>query len=237
MNSKTILTKVKQRLNKLSSNDFQNIAAWKVLEAFNKGQIEWCRRNLHGANAAREGDEQSISRIDDLQKLLKHTPALSFTDNGDYFQSTLADWPLDFMRFNRVDLTAINTCCATPKRMVVYLAEESNVDILMTNENLKPGYDWGETFCTLKGNQLNVYHGKEFSITLAKLVYYRRPVVVEMVGQVNVYTGNASTVNVDCEFGDELAELLVDEAAEILAGDIENAGQVNRLNQRVEKNN
>jgi hypothetical protein len=48
MNNQTLLIKLKQRLNKLDSKDFDNIQCWQFVEAFNKAQLEWCRRNLHG---------------------------------------------------------------------------------------------------------------------------------------------------------------------------------------------
>ena len=38
MNNATIQLKIKQRLNKLDSSDYDNIEAWQLIEAFNKGQ-------------------------------------------------------------------------------------------------------------------------------------------------------------------------------------------------------
>ena len=73
MNNNLVVLKVNQRLNKLASGDFDNIQPWMTVEAFNKGVVSWCRRNLHGLNAKQEGDEQSKRRIDDLQILLKET--------------------------------------------------------------------------------------------------------------------------------------------------------------------
>lgn len=237
MNSNTILIKVKERLNKRSSQDYQNLPPWKILEAFNKGQLEWCRRNLHGANAATEGDQQSTSRIDDLQKIIKSTNSLTFTDKGDYFQSALSAWPVDYMRFDRFDLTAVNTCCNVAKSMTVYQVEDANWDVLKKDPNRNASYDWGETIAVIKGNLIHILHNGKFTVKQCSMSYYRRPVIVQMIGVKNIYTGANSTANVSCEFTDDLAELLVDEAATIIAGDIENAGQANRLNQRVEKNN
>jgi len=57
MNNATLQLKLKQRLNKLDSQDYDNIEPWQMIEAFNKAQLEWCRRNLHGNNPYKEGDE------------------------------------------------------------------------------------------------------------------------------------------------------------------------------------
>jgi len=50
MNNNTLLLKLKQRLNKLDSQDYDNIECWQAVEAFKKAQVEWCRRQLHGSN-------------------------------------------------------------------------------------------------------------------------------------------------------------------------------------------
>ena len=70
MQNSVLTIKIKQRLNKLDSQDYDNIECWQVVEAFNKAQVEWTRRQLHGINIVKEGDEQSTRRIDDLQVLL-----------------------------------------------------------------------------------------------------------------------------------------------------------------------
>ena len=65
MLNETIVYKVTQRLNKIASMDYDNIEKWQIVEAFNKAQVDWCRRQIHGMNQFKEGDEQSTRRIDD----------------------------------------------------------------------------------------------------------------------------------------------------------------------------
>ena len=62
MLNSTLVIKLKQRLNKLDSQDYDNIECWQVVEAFNKAQVEWARRQLHGINVVKEGDEGSTRR-------------------------------------------------------------------------------------------------------------------------------------------------------------------------------
>ena len=82
MNNTTLQLKFRQRLNKIASNDYDNIECWQIVEAFNKAQIEWCRRQLHGNNLFKEGDEMSKRRIDDLQILLtnRQLPTVHFAN-------------------------------------------------------------------------------------------------------------------------------------------------------------
>ena len=71
MDNLTIRLKINERVNKLDSNDYDNIHDWKIVEAFNKAAVDWSRRQLHGTNSHKTGDEQSKRRIDDLQVLLR----------------------------------------------------------------------------------------------------------------------------------------------------------------------
>ena len=86
MTNDLLQIKLRQRLNKLSSNDFDNLECWQIIEAFNKSQLQWCRRQLHGNNMYKEGDEGSQRRIDDLSNLLVET-TLTGSENLNYFEA------------------------------------------------------------------------------------------------------------------------------------------------------
>ena len=99
MTNDTIQIKVKQRINKLASNDYDNIMPWQIVEAFNKAQVTWCRRNLMGTNMTKTGDEASKRRIDDLQVLLSDKP-LAMVKKDLYFQSPAL--PADYFEWKRI---------------------------------------------------------------------------------------------------------------------------------------
>jgi hypothetical protein len=232
MLNSTITIKIKQRLNKLDSNDYDNIECWQVVEAFNKAQVEWTRRQLHGINQVREGDEQSTRRKDDLQVLL-NTQSLSLVNKDYYFRANL---PTEYLQWKRVDVFAAKDCCDN-RRMTVYLAEEGNLNQLLRDANKRPDFIWAETFATLKGDNVNIYTNGEFNISSADLVYYRQPIKIQIQGCVDPYTNVESTTNVLCEFKDDIIELIIDEAVAILAGDIESSNQYTRGTEGAERNN
>jgi hypothetical protein len=233
MNNVTILLKVQERLNKLSSNDYDNLEPWQILEAFNKGSVNWTRRQLHGTNLKQTGDEQSKRRIDDLQVLLREIP-VTVEKKDLYFRGPL---PQDYMEWKRISANAVNECCKDKRKLVIYLAEEANVDELLRDKNKKPSYDWGETFCTLEDNKVKIYTNNEFDIENAKLTYYKQPRRIQIVGVVDVYTNTPSTVEVISEFKDDIVEVIIDEAVKILAGDIESVNQMQISDNSVESNN
>jgi hypothetical protein len=233
MLNSTITIKMKQRLNKLDSQDYDNILCWQVVESFNKAQVEWSRRQLHGINLVKEGDEQSNRRKDDLQVLLDKTTITNLTDKGDY---SFLNLPGDYFQWKRVDVFAQKDCC-DKRRMVIYLAEEGNVSLLLRDKLKQPSFEWGETFATLIDNNINVYTNGEFNIPEAELTYYRQPRKIQIQDCVNPYTGIISTLNVECEFKDDIIELIIDEAVSILAGDIESGSQFSRTQESAERSN
>ena len=113
MNNTTLQIKFKQRLNKLASNDFDNIECWQIIEVFNKAQISWCRRQLHGTNQFGEGDEQSKKRVDDLQILLTTATLtgvdIPYDDKFGYFQADnfVNLYNLNYLEYKRIEAFGI----------------------------------------------------------------------------------------------------------------------------------
>ena len=232
MLNSTIEIKIKQRLNKLDSQDYDNIECWQIVEAFNKAQVEWARRQLHGINITKEGDEGSTRRKDDLQILLNNMD-LSLTDKDIYYASKL---PVDYLQWKRLDVYAKQECC-DKRRMTVYFAEEENVNLLLRDKAKQPNFVWAETFATLIGGYVNIYSNNVFEIQSADIIYYRQPIKIQIQGCVDPYTSLESTQNIQCEFKDDVVELIIDEAVSILAGDIESGSQFSRGTETAERNN
>lgn len=234
MNNQILRLKLKQRLNKLSSNDYDNLENWQIIEAFNKAQVEWVRRMLHGNNLYKEGDELSKRRIDDLQILLTELPLVG-TSNDQYFQTTNFP-PANYLEYKRVSTNAVTDCCPEPRSMTVYLGEVANVDLYLRDPLKRPDFEWGETFLTMLNNTIRIYL-REFTLSNPVLTYYRQPRGIEFAGVLNPYTGVISAIDVTSEFKDDIVELILDDAAALIAGDIENFNQMQREQQSAERNN
>jgi len=225
ISNSTILLKIRQRLNKISSNDSANIEAWQIVEAFNKGQTTWARSDERGANADRSGDEQATTQIDDLQVLLQDTPTLVLKE-FDKYQETVLTLPADYMRWKRFKATGILGTCSQPLK--VFLGIEANVDLYLRDKQRQPNFGWRETFAILKSNKIQIYNDGEFSVDPLILVYYRLPKRIQITGVKDPYTGLVPTSEVTCEFKDDVVEILIDIAAKILAGDTDNQFQFQR---------
>jgi len=232
MNNNLFQIKIKQRLNKLASLDYDNLECWQVQEAANKAQIEWTRRQLYGINVRKESAEQSSGLVDDLQRLMKHEQVV-MVDKGIYYQSS--NLPTDYLHYVRTDVFAERECCPR-RRMTVYEVEEANISIILNNKDKQPSFEWAETVSTIMSNKLKVYTNGEFAIPECHLIYYRKPVEIQFNGCIDIVTGNLFTADQECEFNDDVAEIIADNTAMILAGDIESVTQYQREQQAVQTN-
>jgi hypothetical protein len=233
MNVQLLQKKVQERLNKLSSFDYGNIEPWSVVEAFNKAQLQWVRRQLQGINQTKTGAEGSIRRIDDLSIILV-SGSLSLTLADIYYDTPLPD---DYMEWNRISIKGKNECC--PDRpFVVFLASEDNRDILLADRSKQPNFEWATTFATITNGKIRIYTNNDFLISSAVFSYYRYPRNIEIAGTPNIYLPGApiSPVDVESELPEDVQEILVDEAVGILASDIQEYYKASAVNQSAQLN-
>ncbi len=217
MDNNLLQIKIKQRLNKLDSVDYDNLECWQIAEAFNKAQIQFCRTQIHGVNQTKEGDESTKVLIDDMQILLTRFP-IGLTSATRYYQTD--EFPENYLWYKRIEAKSSTECC-DPRNMKIQLEEEADVEEMLSDDSKKPSIEWNETFCTLAGNRVRIWTNDDFDVEDGILHYYRRPLDVQFEGCVNPSNDALITVDVPCEFKDDVAELILDSASSILAGDIE----------------
>lgn len=226
MNNQTILVKVRQRLNKLSSFDYDNIETWMILEAFNKAQLEFARRRI-------KNGEVNKQDLEDIQILISEPFELKGRLDTNYFESLLI--PSDLLGVNRIDCKASTEHCSN-KNMTVYLGEEANLSQLLNDPNKNPNFEWGETFYTLSNNKIRVYSNNKFKISDVFLVYYKKPKNIKIAGIFDLETQQISTVEQECIFKEDVVELLIDETCMILSGDMESFNIMQKTAQNIQRN-
>ena len=202
------------------NKEINNCPRKQVLLDLNKAINEWVRRQLHGKNQTQEGDEESTIRVDDLQVLLK--PSSLNSRNKGLFNQT-DKLPIDYLHYKRVT-PVVNKGKCSKIRIKSHLREEANVDDL----NLLPSFKFEETFHTLMGNRINIYHNKDFNIDKVDIIYYKKP---------KVYEFSKPRLNDNIEFKEDVCELLVDDACTIISSDLQDLNAKAILEARAEKNN
>jgi len=221
MTNAQAIDEIHLRLNKLSTEDADNIETWKKEEAINKGIDEWIRRQKRGNNARKDGAEESDGRIDDLSVLLKDE---EFTpSNKDLFAEI--EIPEDYRYFNRITPIVSSGKCNNIRIKSDYV-EEANVDEYLSDYNSSPSFKFEETFHTQIDGKFRIYHNKDFVVDKVKLTYYRNPAKIVL-----------SDINYVWEFREDVCRLILDEAVKIIAGDTENVIQYQLAEKRSEENN
>lgn len=207
---------VTNALNKLSTNSSQNVSKSTFVNTFNAVQLQWVEDRV-------KLNEINNVRIDEIQQLLKEEE-ITVKKQDLYYYS---DLPEDYYHMRRVRATT-NGCS-----IGCYPAKEGDVNVLLNDEFWKPSKEWGETFYTLAGNQVRIYHNNEFSVSKADLIYYRYPLNINMDDGFEDINGEA-TVDVDPEFkGSSLIEIL-NLTIHHLAGNINDVARYQMFSNKVQ---
>lgn len=226
-----VLIKIRERLNKLDSADYYNLECWQIREAFNKAQSEWVRRQLNGKNDQQVGDEETKMGVENVQLILTPTK-LGVKQHSLYAECKAL--PDNCFYIKRVTPIVSNGKCKN-KRIKSTLREEVNVDEYLQDFSLQPSLEFEETFHTMINNKIRVYSNGQFSIDELDVIYYRTPRQIDFQGCEHI--DGKQGVQVDPEWKDDIVELIIDDAASILAGDIESPNQYQLTKQRSENNN
>jgi hypothetical protein len=234
VNNQLLQTKFRQRLNKGDSQDYGNIECWQIAEAFNKAMDAWVSRQLEGINQTRSTAEGSIRSIDKLQVILTDG-ALTMTISPDktYWEAPLPD---DYTEWSRISANAVAQCCPA-RKLKIFLGENADLDFDLLDNMKQPSFEWGETLGTVIGSTVRIYTNGCFDIDTPVLSYYRRAAHIQILGCNNPDTGFVVTTDVECEFPNNVTETIIDEAAAILADDMDNYNKMQTLQTNAEHSN
>lgn len=130
MTNFAIQLKIKERINKLASYDYDNLECWQITEAFNKEQNDFARRNIYKGEANQES-------LEDLQILVKEK-VLKGSRNKIYFETVFL--PADFLAFKRVDIIAEKNGCSKSD-FKVYPVETANISLYLSDSLAKPSFE------------------------------------------------------------------------------------------------
>lgn len=205
-------------MEKLDSSDYDNITRDQKEEAVNKAVTDLVRFDV------KTKDEVNRFSIDDLQILLKEEK-LSIVNRDLYVETSKI--PSDYLFFKLLSPKCNKDACQDIF-IKSTLVEVANVDELIQDYNSQPSFDFEETFHCMMGNKYRVYHNKDFSIEEVRLIYYRKPAKISFADRDNTKIW---------EWKDDLAELIIDRAVELLASDTGNQAVYQTSSQRNANNN
>lgn len=226
----SLLYKIDQRLNKLSSFDHQSIQLEDKILALNEAQIKLIKNKIGRNNLYKIGLEGFKKRYQDLQFLLEnpedHPLSLTLGDPIMFkYITPVANISPKYMFY--IDAYVLADKGACKDRVIICnpdLVKHADIQLLLNNTNFKPSFEYQETIIDISSDELHVYTDGTFVPSLLYLTYLRYPLEIDKTGYVH-FDGTDST-DQNSELEDYLEDELLDLTVENLAMYTENQSAV-----------
>jgi hypothetical protein len=236
----SILYKIDQKLNKLSSNTHQQIQLEDKILAVNEAQIKIIKQKLDSNNVLGGGLDAFKKRYEDLQRLVEnyddHSLELTLTDTYlNKYSASLEKLTPAYMFYVDSYIIADKGEC---KDKLVWvnkdLAKHADIGILLQTTHYKPSFEYQETFCILSSDEIGVYTDGSFTPKELKISYIRYPKYIDKEGYVKL--DGKDSVNQDCELKNYLEDELIDLTVQALAMYTENQSAAQSAQVRINTN-
>ena len=237
----SLLYKIDQKLNKLSTNEHQRIQIEDKILALNEAQLKLIKQKVDGISVISGlGFDAFKKRYQDLQRLVEnyidHPLDLTLHDiNLNQWIANISVLTPKYMFYVDSYLLADKGRC---KNRIIWinqdLSKHGDTGILLKNEHYKPSFEYQETFNIVSSDEISIFTDGTFVPTKLYLMYLRYPVYIDKTGYVK-FDGTDS-VNTNCELEEYLEDELIDLTVQSLAMYTENASAVQSAQFRIQTN-
>jgi hypothetical protein len=237
----SLLYKIDQKLNKLSTNVHQQINLEDKILALNEAQIKLIKQKVDGFSVVSGmGLDAFKKRYEDLQSLVityNHQP-LKLTLKNEELNQWFANLHMlipKYMFYIDSYILADKGVCKDRKIWINRdLAKHGDLQFILNNTHYKPSFEYQETFNFLSTDEISIFTDGTFTPKDIYMSYMRYPVYIDKEGYVR-FDGTDS-VNSDCELELYLEDELVDLTVQNLAMYTENASAVQSAQFRIQTN-
>jgi len=237
----SLLYKLDQRLNKLSTNTHQQINLEDKILALNEAQIKLIKQKVDGwSTTSGLGLDAFKKRHEDLQRLvipynegrLKLILKNEELNQWSAFLETLSP---KYMFYVDSYILADKEECKNRKIWINRdLAKHGDLQFILNNDNYKPSFEYQETFNLLSSNEISIFTDGTFSPKDIYISYMRYPIYIDKTGYVK-FDGEIS-IDTDCELEEYLEDELLDLTVQNLAMYTENQSAVQSSIYRIQTN-
>lgn len=237
----SLLYKIDQKLNKLSTNEHQQINLEDKILALNEAQIKLIKQKVDGQNTiSGMGLDAFKKRYEDLQSLV----------------ITYNNQPLDLAIKNaELNQWAANIHLLTPKYMFYIdsyiladkgrcvdrkiwinrdLAKHGDVSLILNNTHYKPSFEYQETFNFISSDEISIFTDGTFIPSKVYISYMRYPKYINKTGYIML--DGLPSFDEDCELETYLEDELLDITVQNLAMYTENQSAVQSAQMRIQTN-
>jgi hypothetical protein len=237
----SLLYKIDQRLNKLSTNEHQQIQLEDKILALNEAQIKLIKQKVDNISTVSQmGLDSFKKRYEDLQSLI-----IAYNDGElelsvkneelNQWKANLHDLDPKYMFYIDSYVLADKGRCKDRKIWINRdLAKHGDLQFILNNDHYKPSFEYQETFNFLSSDEISIFTDGTFTPTKICISYMRYPVYIDKAGYTK-FDGSASE-DQDCELETYLEDELLDLTVQNLAMFTENQSAVNNAAYRIQTN-
>ena len=237
----SLLYKIDQKLNKLSTNNHQQIQLEDKILALNEAQIKLIKQKVDGFSVVSGmGMDAFKKRYEDLQRLVINyingkLPLNIKNAEINQWSANIHELKPDYMFYIDSYILADKGVC---KDRIIWinkdLAKHGDLQFLMNNDHYKPSFEYQETFNFISSDEISIFTDGTFTPSAIYISYMRYPIYIDKTGYIK-FDGQPST-DVDCELETYLEDELVDLTVQNLAMYTENAAAVQSAQFRIQTN-
>ena len=237
----SLLYKIDQRLNKLSTNDHQQIQLEDKILALNEAQIKLIKQKVDGFSVVSGlGLDAFKKRYEDLQSLVvgyNNQPLTLTLKNAELNQWAAGLHQLNPKYMFYVDsyVLADKGRCKDRKIWINRdLAKHGDLSLILNNTHYKPSFEYQETFNFLSSDEISIFTDGTFTPKEICIMYMRYPVYIDKTGYIR-FDGTPS-IDQNCELETYLEDELLDLTVQNLAMYTENQSAVQNSAYRIQTN-
>lgn len=237
----SLLYKIDQKLNKLSTNIHQQINLEDKILALNEAQIKLIKQKVDGFSVVSGmGLDAFKKRYEDLQSLVvtyNHQP-LDLTLKNEELNQWFANLHLlvpKYMFYIDSYILADKGVCKDRKIWINRdLAKHGDLQFILNNTHYRPSFEYQETFNFLSTDEISIFTDGTFNPSKIYMSYMRYPLYINKEGYI-MLDGEPS-FDQDCELELYLEDELLDLTVQNLAMYTENAAAVQSAQFRIQTN-
>jgi hypothetical protein len=237
----SLLYKIDQKLNKLSTNEHQVVNLEDKILALNEAQIKLIKQKIDGwSTNSGYGMDAFKKRYEDLQSLVityNHQPltlALKNAELNQWFANIHLLDP-DYMFYIDSYVLADKGRCTDRKIWINRdLAKHGDLQFCLNNTHYKPSFEYQETFNFLSSDEISIFTDGTFTPTTINISYMRYPQYINKTGYI-MLDGEPS-FDQNCELETYLEDELLDLTVQNLAMYTENQSAVQSSIYRIQTN-
>ena len=237
----SLLYKVDQRLNKLSTNEHQQINLEDKILAVNEAQIKLVKQKVDGTSTITGyGLDAFKKRYEDLQSLVityNHQPlplTIKNTELNQWFANLHTLDPKYMFYIDSYVLADKGVC--TDRKIWINrdLAKHGDLQFCLNNTHYRPSFEYQETFNFLSSDEISIFTDGTFTPKQIYISYMRYPQYINKAGYIML--DGLPSFDQDCELELYLEDELLDLTVQNLAMYTENQSAVQSSIYRIQTN-